>query len=133
MIKKEQMMPYLLESCPDFEPKWKEFLVEWEDEKDDLPLYICLSEFARHLISKLEIKQISNFGTIFNAIERLHIEGDSYVKEAITVGLLEDLQNSNIHNSTKSEDFRPYLLPETERWWNKVDDFWKKGKTLTDD
>ncbi len=33
------------------------------------------------------------FGKVFTLIERLHVEGDEYVRQLATIGYLEDLQN----------------------------------------
>ena len=47
-----------------------------------------------------------------------------------TVGLLEDLQNTNLHKSTEPEQFRLYLLPESAKWWDKLHRFWEHGNLL---
>jgi len=33
------------------------------------------------------------FPAVFEIIERMHLEGDDYVKEAATIGMLEGIQN----------------------------------------
>ena len=134
MIAKNEMMGVLLDACPSFTPQWRAFLEEWRDEADDLPLYGALDDFARHLIGMLERGETDGVRAVFAAVERLHVEGNQYVREAATVGLLEDLQNGNLHTSgTSSEQFRPYLGPESLRWWNKLIRFWEHGEPLTDD
>jgi len=71
---------------------------------------------------------------VFAAIERLHVEGDNYVREAATVGVLEALQNLNLHkNGTDPERFRPYLAHVSARWWDKLYRFWQHGEPLADD
>lgn len=132
MISKQQMFPLLLEACPSFEPRWMQFLAEWKHETDP-PLYLALSDFARHLVGLLETKESANFPKIFAVVERLLLEGDPFVKEASTVGLLENLQNLNLHNSTTPSQFVPYFCPETKLWWGKLYNFWDKGILLTDD
>jgi hypothetical protein len=97
VIPKDEMMRVLLATCPSFTPEWEAFLEEWKDKADDLPLYLALSSFARHLIGMLDRNEVGDFPTIFQAVEKLHVEGDSYVQGAATVGLLEDLQNLNLH------------------------------------
>lgn len=96
-------------------------------------MYLALSEYARHLIAMLERGETTLFPQIFWAIELLHLEGDQYVREAATVGLLEDMQNLNLHSKTTPEDFRKYLGPESERWWDKLIRLWEHGELLTDD
>ena len=68
---------------------------------------------------------------VFGVLERLIIEGDSYVREAAIVGLIEDLQNTNLHSGTTPEQYLPFLLPKTNHWWKKVEAFWAEGRLLT--
>jgi hypothetical protein len=134
MIARSEMMGVLLNACPSFEVRWQEFQEEWRDEEIELPLYLVLSDFARHLIEMVERGETVGFPAVFAAVERLPIEGEHYVQEAATVGLLEDLQNLNLHqNGTDPEQFRPYLGPVSARWWDKLYRFWRHGELLTDD
>ena len=51
-----------------------------------------------------------------------------------SVGFLEEIQNTGLHNEgTATDDFLEYLLPETRYWWSKVNDFWEQGELITDD
>jgi len=43
MITKNQMMDVLLDVSPSFRPIWEQFLDDWREEVDDLPLYIALN------------------------------------------------------------------------------------------
>ncbi len=127
-------MGVLLEACPSFAPHWQAFQDEWREEADDLPLYLVLADFARHLIGMVERGEMAELPAVFAGVERLHVEGDEYVREAATVGLLEDLQNLNLHSKgTDPEQFRPYLGPESAQWWDKLYRFWQKGELLTED
>ncbi len=133
MIAKDNMMGVLLDACPAFAPQWEAFRDEWREEADDLPLYLILADFARHLIGMLERGDTAGLPAVFAAIERLHVEGEHYVREAATVGL-EALQNLSLHESgTDPEQFRPYLGPESMRWWDKLYRFWQHGELLIDD
>jgi hypothetical protein len=118
------MMDVLLAASPTFVESWDALRREYADETDGLPLYLSLSDFARHVIGFLETKDDERLRRIFEAIERLHVEGDHYVREAATVGLLEGLQNTNLHRTTQPEQFRPFLRPESLKWWDRVDSFW---------
>jgi hypothetical protein len=132
MIGKEEMSDLVIEACPSWEPKWKEFTDEWKGEPE-LPIYLALADFSRHLIAMLERNETEQFPRIFGVIERFHIEGDGFAKEAATIGILESLPNTGLHISTDPEQFRPYLKPDSEKWWNKLYEFWENGKLLTDD
>lgn len=134
MIAKNDMMDVLLDACPSFVPQWQTFQDEWREEADDLPLYVALADFARHLISMVERGETAGLPAAFAVVERLHVEGEHYVREAATVGLLESLQNLNLHKQgTDPEQFRPYLGPESARWWDKLYRFWQHGELLADD
>ena len=124
------MIPLLVEASPGFSSRWREFQAEWKDDKEGLPYYVCLGDFARYLGEKLKEGDIGDFPAIFRVVERLHVESDSYVREAATVGLLEGIQNIHGESAVK---FVPYLEPETKRWWDKLNDFWETGKLLTND
>jgi hypothetical protein len=133
MIVKDDMMGVLVDACPSFASDWHAFKDEWREESD-LPLYVVLADLARHLIGKVERGETADLPEVFAAIERLHVEGDGYVKEAATVGLLEDLQNLNLHpNGTEPEQFRPYLCPVSAQWWDKLYRFWQRGELLAED
>jgi hypothetical protein len=131
MISREEMFEPLLEVSEGFKPIWNEFLEEWKED-DELPQYLVLSELARYiskLISKSNENELKN---IFNVIERWHLEGDDYVKEAATVGILEDLQNTNVVGIGVPEKVEKYLLPESRKWWHKVYEFWGTGKIISE-
>jgi hypothetical protein len=131
MIEASEILPLLVEASPSFAEEWSEFQVEWAGEPS-LPHYIILGAFARHMCDLLFEGNDYALTKIFAVIERLHNEGSTYVKDASTVGLLEDLQNTNIHRpATSPEQFERFLLPETERYWKKVIAFWKEGKIIT--
>lgn len=133
MISREQMFEPLLLALPSFQVRWDEFLGEWSGEAGDPPLYLALSSLARHLVDLLAQGQDAQLRAAFEVVEHWHVAGDAYVKEAATVGLLEDLQNHNLHQVTGPEQFRRFLGPVSEGWWNKVVLFWSEGRLLTDD
>lgn len=132
LITKEMMFDDVLRACPSFKPKWEEFCQEWKEESDP-PIYLALADLARHLIGLLENGEDKYLKAVFEIVERWHLNGDAYVREAATIGLLEDLQNTNLHATTKPDDFTPFLLPESKYWWDKVVLFWEKGQLIVDD
>lgn len=97
-----------------------------------MPEYLALAALARHLIACLQAGDTGRFGNVFDVVERWHLEGEHYVKQAATVGLLEDLQNENLHDTTKPTDFLPWLRPESKRYWDKVERFWATGQLIDD-
>jgi len=129
MIDRTQMMEPMLGACPSFRGTWDTFLREWKD-KEDVPYYLALADLARHLVGMLERGDTSSFEAIFDVIERWHTDGDAYVREAATVGLLEDLQNRNFYSSGSPDHFRKYLRAQSLTWWEKVQRFWQTGEVI---
>ena len=126
VITRDEMMEPMLDACPSFRPAWEEFVEEWKSEPE-MPLYLALSELARHLIARLEARDAATLSRAFAVVERWHLEGDAYVQEAATIGLLEDLQNTNLHGKTTPKQFEPLLLLESLRAWRELDRFGKRS------
>jgi hypothetical protein len=126
MIDKDEMFEFILKASPSFTSAWEEFLEEWSDEKE-LPLYLALGDLSRHINALVSSQQSSELKEIFAVVERWHIEGSDYVKEAATIGLLEGLQGES--NAAQIE---AYLLPESKLWWQKINEFWENGKLISE-
>jgi len=132
LIEKHDMMMPILEACPSFRPVWEEFVEEWRSEPEQ-PLYLALGGLARHLIAAMSVGDVSTVSLTLAVVERWLLEGDKYVREAATVGLLEDLQNTNLHETTSPSDFEPYLLPKSLKAWKDVGRFWEERVIIPDE
>jgi len=126
----ERMFEPLLVADPSFQPAWDRFLDEWCDKKGDLPLYLALSSLARHLIGRLAAGDTQAFPAVFDVVERWHLEGDPYVREAATIGLIEDLQNDGLHHTTQPADFERWLRPVSRNFWEQVEKYWSDGTPI---
>lgn len=113
MLVKEEMFKPILEVSDGFRPIWNEFLEEWKDD-DELPQYLALGALARYISKLITESRDEELKSIFAVIERWHLEGDSYVKEAATIGMLEGLQNINVVGEGIPEKVELYLLPESK-------------------
>jgi len=122
MITKEQVVPLLLEACPSFTEKWEEYSAFYGNE---YLLYIDFGECAHHLVELHKANRTDEFPAVFEVIERLHLEGDAYVKEAATIGMLEGIQNVAGNNGINPEEFCRYLKPESAKWWRQLNEFWE--------
>ncbi len=131
-ITREHMLLLLVEVDPTFEATWLEWVAEWANETAP-PDYIVLCSLAYHLIAQLERGETARFPAVFDVVERWHVEGDKYVRDAATIGLLEDLQNTNMHKRTQPSDFEAWLRPVSRKFWDKVNRFWSHGELITDD
>lgn len=122
MITKEQVMPLFLSACPSFAPVLENDRASYPDEG---LLYIDMGELAHHMVDLIKSNQTSEFPAVFDVIERLHIEGDHYVKEAATIGMLEGIENIASNNGVDPEAFAPWLRTESRKWWHQLIDFWQ--------
>ena len=127
MITRDQVMPMLLGACPSFREPWEEYV--GDPAYDEELLYIHLGEFARHLVSLQKAGCTSEFVSVFRVTEDLHVQGDAYVQEAATIGLLEGIQNVAGNRDLDPESFFPYLQPESAKWWKKLNAFWNGDGT----
>jgi hypothetical protein len=128
MITRTDMFAPLLNADATFQPIWEAFTEEWHGQ--ELPLYVALSDLARHLIRALETGDVERFDAVFDVIESWQTSGDDYVREAATVGIVEDLQNTNLYKLGKPSDFERWLRPETARAWKKIEGFWSGDKVI---
>ena len=126
------MITLLVEACPSFEPEWRRFQSEYTDEPERF-LYVALPQFSRCLSRALAARDTETVRRVFAVLERLIVQGDAQVQEAAVVGIIKNLQNSSLHEQTAPNDYLPYLLPESRRWWGKVQTFWANGRLLTED
>ena len=129
MVQRQDMLGLLLSSCPSFVPSWTAGEERYYlDAGGSFLYYVALGDFARHLVQLALAGKVEEFPTVFEVVERLHVEGDHYVREAATIGLLEGIQNNASHTSLDQSFFEPYLGPESRKWWDRLNDFWA-GKT----
>jgi len=112
MITARQVIPLLSVACPSFHSM------------EDL-VYVALGDFARHLLELHQHRQTDSFPAVVRVIEQLHTEGDGEVREAATIGLLEDIQNIWANNHVDPELFGTHLLQESRKWWDELNAFWR--------
>jgi hypothetical protein len=122
VILKDDVMPLLLQACPSFRGPWS--LYQCDPSYEAGFLYVDLGEYARHVVHLGKAGGVAELDAVFAAIERLHIDGDEYVKEAATVGLLEAIQNAAAHAGLPSALLVPHLGPISAAWWRELEKFW---------
>ena len=132
MIQREKVMEHLLEVSPSFRGRWNDHLHNIWDRESETILYTDLAEFARYLTELVKNNDFSEFINIFDKIEYLIKEGDSFVTEAIVVGLLEDFQNGLLSNKFDLSLMEKYLRAETKKNWFEVIAFWNQEKPHLD-
>lgn len=127
-ISKSEVMELFLQACPSYKKQWDEYVQENYKSGDEQLLYIDLADFATYIVDLYKKNELSEFASVFDVIELLHTSGDDFVKEAASIGLLEDLQNRLLSNEINTNVFNQYLKQESLKWWNHLNDFWD-GKT----
>lgn len=131
-IRAVDVMPLLLGACPSFLPVWYEI----EDEHRDAHsqggrlCYLDAGDFARHVVEMHRSNHRRWLQNAFDIIERMHVEGDDYVRELATIGYLEDIENMAGHAGVDPTVFEQHLGTESQRWWEGLEAFWS-GKRPT--
>lgn len=117
MIEKQHIPTLLIKACPSF----KAVL----DTCDDQELhYMVAGDFAHHLLQLYSAQKLEEFPDVAKLIEELHINGDEYVKEYATIGILEGIQNVWGNNGSDPEKFAAFLLPVSLKYWQSLNRFW---------
>ena len=92
MITRNEIVSGILDACPSFSPVHAALCADGEAELT----YIVLGRFADHLVELHQAGSEAEFSDVAELIERIHAEGDDYVREAATIGLLEGIQNQAV-------------------------------------
>ncbi|TCI43505.1 MULTISPECIES: hypothetical protein [unclassified Exiguobacterium] len=127
-VSKGEVMELFLQACPSYKKRWDSYIQDNYETGDEQLLYIDFADFATHVVDSYKQNELNEFSAVFDVIELLLTTGDAYVKEAATIGLLEDLQNKLLYSGRDTSVFNPYLHRESLKWWNHLNDFWD-GKT----
>ncbi|HYT30412.1 MAG TPA: hypothetical protein VEN82_06510 [Actinomycetota bacterium] len=127
-MRQEDVPEALLAACPSFgetrawHDSWRDYGAE-----EQTPLYILMSDLVRRAVRQLAEGRTNELPALFSVVERMIDDGDRYVALLAVVGLLEDLQNTNLHlPTTKPSDFEPFFGPHTSWWWEEVRLFWEE-------
>lgn len=122
MITRNEIVGAILDACPGFKPVYAALCADGDA---DLT-YIVLGRFACHLVELHQTGSEAEISNVAPLIERMHTEGDEYVRVAATIGLLEGIQNHPGASELDLLHFRSILGPESKRWWDSINKFWQK-------
>ena len=128
------MFDPLVEAVPGFRPQWEAFVVEWtgEGKLGDMPNYVLLGDLARYLLERLEADDTTEVTNSLQVCEGWIVYGDSYVKNAAIVGLLEGLQNTMLNRDISEDRIMGFLGPESLKQWKALNHFWATGEVIPD-
>ena len=122
MNTRNEIVGAILDACPSFKPEYAALCADGDAELT----YIVLGRFACHLVELHQTGSEAEFSDVAELIERMLIEGDEYVREAATIGLLQGIQNHSGVSEFDPIHFRSILRPESQRWWDSINKFWQK-------
>jgi len=137
-IHPKNLIPTLLEASEGFTKVWNDLIIDYGDDEIDWwthineygGLYSVFNALAIYVAKIYKLSQFEELQRIFDLVEQWHREGGHYVKEATTVGFLEDLSNLNVVGNIDTSVFIKYMGPDTKHWWQEVKKFWETGKII---
>jgi hypothetical protein len=129
MITRGQIIPFLLERCPEFAPVWKE---HQNGINADIGPYIDVGEFVHFILNSYEQGNLELMPRAFQAVEDLLAEGDSSVQEIAALGILETLQCAASWKPYGNKAFLQWLGPKSRAEWDELVEIWRGKSSLAD-
>ena len=132
MITRDDLFTVFRTTDPLFATLTDGFVAEWSEgpttaNEEGVPHYILAGAIAEAIVKGLAERNDDFCERSFAMIERLHVEGDAYVREIATIGLLEAIQGYMKAEKLKSDSAVHRLGPESRVWWEKLIQFWEQG------
>lgn len=124
MKNRDAVMAEFVRIYPSFNASWEVNKSTERDPHSETVLYSDLTFFAQFMVNQIELDSKLEIHLVFETIERLLLQGDSFVSEAISVGLLEDIQNELLNRSVDLHVYDRYMQSETKRIWQELIKFW---------
>jgi hypothetical protein len=93
--------------------------MEWANE--ETPWFLAMGDLASYVVESYERGDLAEFPNLFKAVENGLLSGDESLKELLTIGLFEDLQNVASHHTCGPSTFRQWLGERSLAVWDKVD------------
>ncbi|MBX9906454.1 hypothetical protein K2X96_00980 [Patescibacteria group bacterium] len=123
MITKDNLTKYILEKSSGFNSYLELSDSEWKEEGD----YTVLAEYCRYILGLYKENKTEQLKKSFYLVNDIFVNGDHYVKEAITIGFLETLQNNiSWGGEIDEKSFLPFLSEALKTEWNNLNNFWKE-------
>ncbi len=129
MLAQAQIIPFLLERCPEFAPVWEE---HQRGITAGSGIYIDVAEFVHLLVDSYEQGNVDVMPRAFKAVEELFTDGDSTVQEVAALGILETLQCAASWKPFGNKAFIPFLGPKSLEAWKEIEIIWRGKSSLMD-
>jgi hypothetical protein len=109
---------------------WQEYQDRWPDE--DRNTFNDMAVIAHYLVDCYERGALAEFPAAFSVLEQCLAQGDMQVRDAATIGVIEDLQNIASHRSFAPKAIEPWLQPLSRTAWEKLAASWREVSSLAD-
>src|SRR6266446_102806 len=129
MLTQDQIIPFLLERCPEFVPAWKE---HQNGINADVGPYTDVAEFVHFILDSYDRGNQELMPRIFQAVEDLLIKGDSSVQQIAALGILETLQCAASWKPYGNKAFIQWLGPKSRAVWDELVEIWRGKSSLMD-
>lgn len=130
MYKADDIVPLLLEACPEAKTKWQKHLEWWGSRERSY--YNDMSVFAHHIVDSYKAGELEEFDAFFQALEKLLAKGNKKVKDLVAIGIIEDIQNIASYEEGGYQVFEKWLKPLTKDAWREVEKIWEGKTSLAD-
>jgi len=137
VINAEDLSGLYTDACPSFTQTWAEIAKDpiHVDEAGARRHYLDAGEFVRHIAGLEVAGRREEFPAVFQMIEDLVTNGDSYVSNLAVIGILEGFQMASVTDLGVDPElaFRPLIGPSSEHWWARINRFWDGDHTALHD
>jgi hypothetical protein len=121
----------LLESFPDFMPRWREHLARWHGEPAGV--YNDMAEFVHFAVKDLyEKDQHAQVKRAFELFEKLLDGADQDTTALIGIGFFETLQSFASWRPYGNRVFEEFLGTRSMRLWREIERIWDGKSSLMD-
>jgi hypothetical protein len=119
----KQVMPRLIAEFPAFRPRWEKHLESWKGKTAGS--YNDIAEFAHFVVHDLYPNgNTADVQRAFALMEQWLVNGNRNLRDLITIGFLEDVQNVASWQAFGREVFTPFLGPQCRQAWNEIEKTW---------
>jgi hypothetical protein len=110
VITEKQVFREIIEICPFYKRTWEKHLEHYGEEL----LYVSVPDMLNRCLDLYENNEEKKIALVFEAVEKLLVEGNKDVKELIEIGVLEEF----IHIfGSHYKEFIKFLQPKSLEVW----------------
>ncbi len=126
----DQIVPKLLQACPEAKDAWEQHLSFWGGEERGL--FNDVAVFADHIVEGFTVGDTVEFEAFFLVLEEMIESKDETVRALGVIGLIEGIQNIASHQAHGYSVFVPWLGPRSKEAWAEVEKMWSGVGSLAD-